>query len=148
MRMVELSGSEVVNVSLDRIWEFVSDTSRVANCIPGVKAISLKDQDHFDADVEVAVGFIKNTYKLSVGINRTPKTAIDLSLSGSGGGGRMDGSAKVTFGDEVSAVRVSYNASITIAGPLAGLGARFIGNTSDKILKGLFDCIKRGVEQA
>ncbi|MEM3670204.1 MAG: carbon monoxide dehydrogenase subunit G [Thermoprotei archaeon] len=145
--MPELKGEEKISATQDRVWELLSDPLKVGECIPGAKNIQPVDQDTFKADVTVAVGFIKNNYKVTVStVEKSPPEKARLRITGQGGGSNLSAEALVTLRPEGQSTILSYSSNVTIGGPLAGLGSRFVNGTAEKVLKELFACIKQKLE--
>jgi|GEM_PF-2151299 carbon monoxide dehydrogenase subunit G len=145
--MVEFTGTETVSSNVTNVWNFLSDIEKVGKCVPGIKKIEVVNQDSFNAEVEIAVGFIKNTYRVNATfVEKMPPQSAKLKIEGSGGGGHMNGEADVSLSGANNTTTISYKVNVTVAGPVAGLGSRFINGAAEKIFKGLFGCVKSSLE--
>lgn len=145
--MPEFKGEEQIRAPVNRVWDFLSDPSKVSGCIPGAKNVEVVDENTFKADVSVAVGFIRNTYKVTFKtLDKKPPGFAKLGISGQGGGSNLNGEALVDLAEANGSTRLAYTANVVVGGSLAGIGSRFINGTADKIIREMFGCVKKSLE--
>ena len=59
------SGQEKVQAPPAVVWAFVQDPERVARCLPDVQEVTVHDQAHMDAIVQVGVGMVRGKFKFN-----------------------------------------------------------------------------------
>jgi uncharacterized protein len=80
-----------VNAPVDRVWEFMMDPDRMAPCIPGCSDVEVLGENKYRANVKVAVGPIKTSFKVSVELTEqdAPTYAASVTRGEEGGKASM-----------------------------------------------------------
>ena len=132
----------------DRVWDFLSDPTKVGPCGPGVESIEVVDETHFKATAKVGIGFISARFVTNVEmVDLVPPDRASIKAHGQAPGSAVDAIATVLLSDRAAGgTRLDWNAEVSIAGTLASVGARLIEGTANKMIGQTFDCIGRNLE--
>jgi carbon monoxide dehydrogenase subunit G len=142
-------GKYTLKASREKLWEFIIDPTQVSKCLPDLKSMESEGNDNFVAVVRVGVGPIRTDFKFKIQIlNKNPVSSVQFNAAGSGSGSRITISTLVDLKDVSGGCELSYHAEVTVGGMMASLGQRVMNETAEKVVAGVFECIKNQVEQA
>lgn len=142
---MEFSGSVDIAASRDLVFDFLVDPQRVSACGPGVESIEVIDEDHFRVVAKVGVGFITARFvvDLEVAERQRPDFAV-IRARGQAPGSAVDavGRMDLVDGPEFGTTTMRWAAEVHLGGMLAGVGARMIDGTANKLIGQTFDCMR------
>jgi uncharacterized protein len=142
---LQYTGEEQIPVGASTVWAFVSDPNKVARCLPEVVDVSVKDQTHAEAVVQVAVGPVRGKFKLQLELRPdSARQRIELKVSGGGFGSAVDliaGADVVPSGDASTALKWSGEAEIR--GPVAAVGSRVLDAQAHKLIAQAFSNVRQ-----
>jgi carbon monoxide dehydrogenase subunit G len=141
---MEFSGTQKIAVPIEKVWTYLLDVNNVAACAPGFQSLEVLGDEHWKAVVAVGVGPVKAKFTLDVtrpemhepdrmvvkGRGKAPGSAVEMS-------GTMN---LVAEGPEET--RMDWQASVTVSGTIASVGARLMNSTAEKLTGQFFDCLK------
>lgn len=145
---MHFEGSVPIKASRAKVWAFVIDPDQVGQCGPGVETIELVDATHFKATAKVGIGFISARFKVDMTFAElvAPDKAV-IKAHGQAPGSAVDADALMTLSDGPDGTTVmDWTADVNIAGTLAGVGARLIEGTANKMIAQTFDCMRSKLE--
>lgn len=141
---MKFQGKMVLKPRREDVWNFISEPTKVIECIPGVEDYSVTEGKRITAKVKVSIGFIKGTFHASSNVieedheNYTAK----LRLSGSGAGSGFDALVEIKLNEISSETELVWMADVRVSGPLGSLAKPMLEGYVRKIVDQLFDCIK------
>ena len=147
---MHFEGSVPIKASREKVWAFVIDPNQVGQCGPGVEKIELVDDTHFKATAKVGIGFISARFNVDMTFAElvAPDRAA-IKAHGQAPGSAVDADALMTLSDGPDGTTVmDWTADVNIAGTLAGVGARLIEGTANKMIGQTFDCMRSKLEGA
>ena len=123
---------------LERVWKFISDPRKVANCLPGAQITETVDDRTFKGLIKVQVGPSVTDYKGQVYIERLDEQNHEIEIVGKGQDVRGKGSASMKMTGKVQSLQdgsteVASVAEVNVVGLLAQMGARMIQEVSNKM---------------
>jgi carbon monoxide dehydrogenase subunit G len=145
---MKFEGRVEIHAPRAKVWAFLSDPDAVASCGPGVQSIEKLDGGRFRAHAKVGVGFITTRFVVDAEFSEVhePDDAT-VVVHGQAPGTAVDATAKMVLSDGADGATVmDWTADVAIAGTLAGVGARMIDGTANKMIGQTFDCIKAKLE--
>ena len=145
---MHFEGSVPIRASRAKVWAFVTDPNQVGHCGPGVETIEVVDDTHFKATAKVGIGFISARFNVDMRFAElvAPDKAV-IKAHGQAPGSAVDADALMTLSDGPDGTTVmDWRADVNIAGTLAGVGARLIEGTADKMIGQTFDCMRSKLE--
>lgn len=147
---MQFSGTTDINAPRAKVWSFVVDPQQVGWCGPGVEAIDAIDATHFTAKAKVGVGPISARFavKLELAQADEPNRAV-IRASGNAPGSAVDATGEMRLsGPDVGPTTMAWSADVQILGTMAGLGARLIEGTANKLIGQAFECMRAKLEAA
>lgn len=145
---MQFSGTVEIDAPRDKTWAFLIDPERVSSCGPGVESVEELDDRTFRVRAKVGVGFIsaKFVVNMSFGEMIEPDKAT-VRASGQAPGSAVDAVGEMNLsGPPEGPTTMDWKADVDISGSLAGVGARLMEGTANKIVGQTFDCIKAKLE--
>ena len=142
---MELSGTVDIPASRERVFAFVTDPRKVAQCGPGTEQIEVIDPTHFKISAKVGVGFISAKFVVNLEITeQQPPDMCVIKARGQAPGSAVDavGRMNLVDGPEPGSTTMVWAAEINLSGMLASVGSRMVDSTADKMIGQTFDCIR------
>ncbi len=139
-----LQGTFQLPSGVDETWAFVSDPSKVIECVPGLQSFTVGENKRISAVVKVSIGFIRGTFQTTTKVVKEDSAShmATLELSGSGAGSGFSASVNVTVSPLGAESELSWDANVNISGPLGSLAKPLVEGNIRKIVTQLFDCVK------
>jgi hypothetical protein len=141
---MQLQGKLTLPSDREKVWDFVSDPSKVVQCVPGLQTYTVGENKRITATVRVSIGFIRGTFQTNTRIvkeDRESHTAV-LELSGSGAGSGFNAVVNISIAAVDGQSELSWDARANISGPLGSLAKPLIEGNMKKLVTELFDCVK------
>src|SRR5664279_4825525 len=132
---MKFEGHVEIHAPRAKVWAFLTDPDQVASCGPGVQSIEKLDGGRFRAHAKVGVGFITTRFVVDAEFSEVhePDDAT-VVLHGQAPGTAVDATAKMVLSDGADGATVlDWSSDVAIAGTLAGVGARMIDGTANKM---------------
>ncbi len=145
---MHFEGSVPIHASRQKVWAFVIDPEQVGQCGPGVEKIEVVDDSHFKATAKVGIGFISARFVVDMTFAElvAPDKAV-IKAHGQAPGSAVDADASMNLSDGPDGTTVmDWKADVNLAGTLAGVGARLIEGTANKMIGQTFDCMRTTLE--
>lgn len=139
-----LKGSLTITGGPDKVWDFVSDPSKVIQCVPGLQSYTVGEGKRVSASVKVSIGFIRGTFQTVSKIireDRASRLAV-LELTGSGAGSGFSAVVTLSVSGTPQQSQLTWEADAKVSGPLGSLAKPLIEGNIRKIVDQLFDCVK------
>jgi carbon monoxide dehydrogenase subunit G len=137
---MEMTGSQLIPLPQQRVWEALNDPEVLKACIPGCESVERVSDTEYRIAMTAAVGPVKARFTgklLLADVN--PPTSYTLAFEGSGGAaGFGKGSSQVTLAPEGADTRLHYTAKATVGGKLAQVGSRLIDGVAKKMAEDFF----------
>ncbi len=145
---MHFEGTVQIDAPRDKTWAFLTDPDRVASCGPGVESVEEIDDTNFRVKAKVGVGFISARFVVNMTfaeLVEPDKAAI--KASGQAPGSAVDATGQMSLsGPPEGPTTMDWTADVDVSGSLAGVGARLMEGTANKLVGQTFDCIKAKLE--
>lgn len=145
---MHFTGTQQIKAPVAKVWAFVLDPNKVAECAPGFKSMEILGPDHFKPTLAVGIGAVKATFTIDVQLEdvREPDHAA-MRGRGAAAGSAVDMVAamdlKVLAADET---QMDWTADVNVSGTLASVGARLMEGTAQRLTAKFFDCFRQKLE--
>ncbi len=141
---MQMQGKFLLPSGVDKVWGYVSDPSKVIECVPGLKTYTVGENKRISATVQVSIGFIRGTFQTQTKVvKEDPAThTATLELSGTGAGSGFSALVNIAAAAVGTESELAWDANVNISGPLGGLAKPLIEGNVKKIIGQLFDCVK------
>jgi carbon monoxide dehydrogenase subunit G len=128
----------------EKVWDFVSDPTKIITCVPGLQSFTVGENKRIAATVKVAIGFIRGNFQATSKVVKEDHDtyAATLELSGSGAGSGFNAVVNLGIAEVGSESELSWKADVNINGPLGSLAKPLIEGNIKKIVTQMFDCVK------
>ena len=145
---MHFEGTTLIAAPRDRVYAFLMDPDQVGPCGPGVESIEVVDATHYKAHAKVGIGFISARFLVNMEVaEQEPPVRAVMKAHGQAPGSMVDATAEMRLSDDGDgATRMDWEADVTISGAIAGVGARLIEGTANKMIAQSFDCIRTRLE--
>lgn len=141
-------GTYEIKAPTDKVWDYVSNPRRIANCLPDLKSLDEEGPDRFVAVVRIGVGFIKGDFRFRFSIlDKKPPSHARLKATGTGSGSTVDVDTLIDLREVPAGTRLAYKADVKVSGPIAGFGQRIMEPTVKKNVDQMFDRVKKEFER-
>lgn len=137
---MEMTGSQLIPLPQQRVWQALNDPEVLKACIPGCDSVEKVSDTEYRLAMTAAIGPVKARFngKLSLS-DLNPPQSYTLAFEGSGGAaGFGKGSSHVTLVPEAGSTRLDYTAKATVGGKLAQVGSRLIDGVARKMAADFF----------
>jgi len=139
---MDMSGSQRIEASREKVWEGLNNPEILKQCIPGCEAIELVSPTEMTAKAVLKIGPVKASFNGKVTLSDLdPPNGYTISGEGQGGvAGFAKGGATVRLeADGEDATILHYDAKADVGGKIAQLGARLIDGTAKKLAGDFFE---------
>jgi carbon monoxide dehydrogenase subunit G len=145
---MDFSGAQTISVPIEKVWTYLMDVNKVAECAPGFQSLEILGDEHWKAVVSVGVGPVKAKFTLDVtrpeihepdlmvvkARGKAPGSAVELS-------GRMNLSSV-----EENQTKMDWTAQVVVSGTIASVGARLMNGTAEKLTGQFFNCLRNNLQ--
>lgn len=144
---MNLSHEFVVRESPDVIWAYFQDVPAVAACLPGAELSGITELKGYEGRLTVTVGSMSLVFEGRGSLDPDP-SMMRAVFEGSGvdkkGGSRGRVKLRYAVHSDPAGSRVSIDADISLAGPVAQFGRTgLITETSKRLISEFVVCLER-----
>lgn len=146
---MHLEGSTTIQAPRRRVWEFLTDPSKVGQCAPGVESVKVTEAGKkFEAIAAIGLGSVKARFGGEAEfVELEAPNRAKLKGHGSAPGSAADVVSEMFLSDGPDgSTELKWTAEIVILGQLAGLAARMMGPLTQKLTAEFFLCVKKKIE--
>ena len=135
---MKISGSNVIDQPVDKVWEALLDPRVLVATIPGCERLeSTGDPDDHEYAMTVTAGVaaIKGTYTGSCALSDLHEhQSLVMRLSGAGAPGTVDATVNVAFSEPAPGqTQIAYDADAVVGGMVGGVGQRMLSSVSKRM---------------
>jgi uncharacterized protein len=147
---MHFAGTVQINAPKERVFQFVLDPNKVAECAPGFKSMEILGPDHFKPTLAVGIGAVKATFTLDVQLEDVRENEhAAMRGRGSAGSSAVDMKAAMDLTPtSETETKMDWTADVNVSGTLASVGARMMEGVAHKLTAQFFDCFKSKIEAA
>lgn len=139
---MQLSGQHELKLNKNTVWDEINNHEMLKQCIPGCERLDQVGDNQFEMTILAKVGPIKTRFngKMSMVDIQAPDS-YKLVGSGSGGSaGSAKGETLITLKDAGDNCTILYyEASVSVNGKLAQIGAKLIDGTAKSFASQFFE---------
>ena len=137
---MDMSGSQRIETSREKVWEGLNDPEILKACIPGCETIERLSPTEMTAKVVLKIGPVKASFAGKVTLSDlNPPNGYTITGEGQGGvAGFAKGGAVVKLTDDGGVTVLTYDVDAQVGGKIAQIGARLIQGTATKLADQFF----------
>jgi carbon monoxide dehydrogenase subunit G len=132
---MKISGANVVDQPVDKVWEALLDPRVLVATIPGCERLEETGEHHYAMTVTAGVAAIKGTYSGSCSLSDLKdRESLVMKLQGAGAPGTVDATVNVRFSEPAAGqTEISYDADAVVGGMVGGVGQRMLSSVSKRM---------------
>ncbi|RAQ98362.1 CoxG family protein [Thermogemmatispora tikiterensis] len=145
---MDFSGSQTIAAPIDKVWAFLLDVNKVAECAPGFQSLEVLGEEHWKAVVSVGIGAVKAKFTLDVTrpeMHEPDHMVVKARGKAPGSAVELSGDMHLTAVDS-NQTRMDWEAKVIVSGTIASVGARLLQGTAEKLTGQFFACLKTKLE--
>ncbi|WP_069803181.1 CoxG family protein [Thermogemmatispora onikobensis] len=145
---MDFSGSQTIAAPIDKVWAFLLDVNKVAECAPGFQSLEVLGEEHWKAVVSVGIGAVKARFTLDVTrpeMHEPDHMVVKARGKAPGSAVELSGDMHLTAVDS-NQTRMDWEAKVIVSGTIASVGARLLQGTAEKLTGQFFACLKTKLE--
>jgi carbon monoxide dehydrogenase subunit G len=145
---MDFSGSQTIAAPIDKVWAFLLDVNKVAECAPGFQSLEVLGEEHWKAVVSVGIGAVKARFTLDVTrpeMHEPDHMVVKARGKAPGSAVELAGDMRLTAVDS-NQTRMDWEAKVIVSGTIASVGARLLQGTAEKLTGQFFSCLKTKLE--
>jgi uncharacterized protein len=124
------------------VWSFLTDATRIAQCLPGCEKLVQTGEGTFDLLMRFGVGSISGVFSGSIRLHDLqPSSEYRMSVSGRGAPGFVNGEGTIQLTPDDTGTLLHYSGDVSAGGPIASLGQRMIGGAARMAIDQFFKCV-------
>lgn len=132
---MRIEGDATFNAPRERVFEVFTNPDALARATPGVQSMTQTGEDRYEAVMKMGVAGITGTYNGTLALTaKRPPEHYELSISGQGAPGFVQGTGTFDFEEHNGGTRVRYVWDVQVGGLVAGVGQRVLGGVAKMII--------------
>ena len=132
---MKISGSNVVDQPVEKVWEALLDPRVLVATIPGCDRLEETGDHQYAMTVSAGVASIKGTYNGSCQLSDLrDRESLVMTLQGAGAPGTVDATVQVRFSEPApGTTEIAYEADAVVGGMVGGVGQRMLSSVSKRM---------------
>jgi len=140
---MDVSGSYTFTAPPVDVWKLLNDPIVVASCLPGCDRLEPIDEEHYRAELTLAIAAVTGRYSGTVAIlDKRPPHSYRLVVQGQGSPGFVMGEATVELVELQESTIVNVRGQGQVGGLMARVGQRLLGAASKMMMDRFFGCLQ------
>ena len=130
---MQLSGQHELELDKNTVWNEINNHEMLKQCIPGCEKLEQVEENQFEITILTKVGPIKTRFngKMSIVDIQAPDSYKLVGTGSGGSAGSAKGETLITLKDaDNNTTILYYDASVSVNGKLAQIGAKMIDGTA------------------
>ncbi|GAB3257586.1 SRPBCC family protein [Nocardioides dilutus] len=146
---MKISGFDVIDQPVDKVWEALLDPRVLVATIPGCERLESTGEHEYAMTVTAGVAAIRGTYNGSCMLSDLQQhESLVMRLSGAGAPGTVDATVNVAFSEPAPGqTRIAYDADAVVGGMVGGVGQRMLSSVSKRMAGEFFGNVGEAIAQ-
>jgi carbon monoxide dehydrogenase subunit G len=147
---MHFEGTQRIQAPIEKVWQTLLDPAQLGPCMPGFQSLEVVDAQHFKAKVGVGIAAIKANFTLDVAMkDLEPPRRATATAHGVAPISAVDVTSSIALEEPAPGrTQLTWSADVVVSGTLAGLGARLMQSTAQKMTGQFFTCLSKKLEPA
>jgi carbon monoxide dehydrogenase subunit G len=144
---MKISGSNVVDQPVEKVWDALLDPRVLVATIPGCERLEETGDHQYAMTVTAGVAAIKGTYSGSCSLSDLKdRESLVMKLQGAGAPGTVDATVSVRFTEPAAGqTEISYDADAVVGGMVGGVGQRMLSSVSKRMAGEFFSNVGQAI---
>jgi carbon monoxide dehydrogenase subunit G len=146
---MRFEGVVAVAAQRQRVWDFLTDPEKVAQCAPGVDSLEiLVPGERFRATASVGFGSIRATFVTEAQwLDMVPLERARMKVHGTAPGSAVDAESEMRLQDAADGrTELHWSADVSVVGTIASIAARLMGGVAQRLTSAFFEAVRRRIE--
>ncbi len=145
---MKISGLNVIDQPVARVWEALLDPRVLVATIPGCERLETTGANEYAMTVTTGVAAIKGTYNGSCALSDLQQhESLVMRLSGAGAPGTVDATVTVAFTELAPGqTQIAYDADAVVGGMVGGVGQRMLSSVSRRMAGEFFGNVAQAID--
>jgi uncharacterized protein len=128
--VIAITDSHDLHATPAEVWAALADPEVVRHALPGCRSLAVTGPGEAQVTVQINVGNVRGVYQADVAArDADPPQGVTITVAAEGGPGTVETTARVVLApNPAGGTRLTYEAQVTPAGMLAGLGQRLLSS--------------------
>ena len=123
----------------EKVFNAITDPAVLQRCIEGSEKMVKTSEDSYDAHLKIGLAGMKGSYVGKVQLKDVkPPESYTLIISGKGGPGFVNGTAKISLVETNAETELNCDADTQVGGLIAAIGSRLIEAAAKRMADDFF----------
>jgi len=134
----------------EKVWNFITDPEKIANCLPELQSLEVKDAKTFTVTVKVGISFVRGNFKFDFTLlDQKPPSHSTFEAIGKGAGVSVRLNATIELDERgVDLTELKWKTDAQMGGLLGEISPSLIQTSTNKLTQQFFDCVKAKLESS
>jgi len=133
---MEFNDSYTIPAAAPRVWSAMLDPEVMRQVLPGCRRLERVDDATFDVTLAAGIGVLRGVFTGTVAFrDLEPPSSCSMDIAARGSLGRVAGSGSIELTPIGADTTLTYRATFTFAGPMAGLGEGLMRGVADALTR-------------
>src|SRR5205085_11320531 len=131
------------------VWEVLNGPSRVAETMPGVESVDVRDDRDWTRNVKIPLGL--GGLRMSVSMEKTDEREPEfakMAIKGNGVGAVMNMETSFHLSEAGDATQMKWQADVHLLGPVASMGQRVLQPIVNQQVTHVLNSLDKQVQDA
>jgi carbon monoxide dehydrogenase subunit G/molybdopterin biosynthesis enzyme len=146
---MRFEGVVAIAAPRQRVWEFLTDPEKVAQCAPGVDSLEvLAPGERFRATASVGFGSIRARFVTEAEwLDMVALERARMKVHGTAPGSAVDAESEMLLSDGPDGhTELRWSADVNVLGTIASMAARLMGGVAQRLTAAFFEAVRRRIE--
>jgi carbon monoxide dehydrogenase subunit G len=146
---MNVSGTKELDAPREVVWSVIDDPSQLADCMPGVESLEIKDDRHWQAKVKVPLGI--GGLKMTIDFEKLEERELEfasMTARGKGVGALMNMTTSFTLTGEGDRTSMAWAADVNFGGPVGSMGQRVLQPMVNQQVENVLTALEAKVAEA
>lgn len=145
---MHLEGSFESSAPRNIVWEFLLNPRDIGPCFPDLESLETVSPDAFRVKAKVGISVVRGMMDFEFRIvDKVPQSSARLIGSGRGVGSTVDVQTRFNIDEIGTGTKVGWVVDVTVGGIMAGLGAKLLNSTSEKMVMQVLENLKNRLKE-
>ena len=129
----------IIPAPREKVFQAITDPVVLQRCIEGCEKMVKTSEDSYDAHLKIGLAGMKGSYVGKIQLKDvTPPESYTLIMSGKGGPGFVNGTAKISLVEKNGEAELNCDADTQVGGLIAAIGSRLIEAAAKRMADDFF----------
>lgn len=130
-----------------RVWTAMFDPDVMRQVLPGCRRLEMVGPGRYEVTLAAGIGVLRGVFAGTVAFSDLePPERCTMDIRAQGSLGRVSGSGTIDLAPEGAGTTLTYQATFTFGGPMAGLGEGLMRNVAGALTREAIDRFRAMVD--